>query len=93
MAIVDKLVNIAILGGLGLLAIEALKCRQQGEDILTCVVGSTVSNLSKTGDALTSGIIQETFVNRPQRLANTITCGLMGKKNVGTLFKPKIVDC
>ena len=51
--ILDKVINIAVIGGIGLLAYEYFQCKAKNKEFISCLFG----DLGKVGGDFTGGMI------------------------------------
>ena len=73
--ILDKVINIAVIGGIGLLAYEYFQCKAKNKEFISCLFG----DLGKVGGDFTGGMI-DNRINYGRGIAGSISCALLGKK-------------
>ena len=84
--ILDKAIKVAIVGGIAYLSYEIIKCKANGEEITTCLIGDFFSQTGTISGALTGGIVNNRInqtTTMVDSIAGGITCAIFGKKLKG----------
>ena len=87
MSLTDKLINLLVIGGIGFVGVQIIKCQSSEDSIATCLIG----NLSDIGGDITSGIVTgqvSKFAGMGNKISSVFTCSITGTKLEGP-FWPK----